>query len=40
MEKEINLEPIQVYQVLDNYFIIDGHHRVSVAKNEFKARAR
>ena len=38
MEKGINLEPIQVYQVLDNYFIIDGHHRVSVAKNEFKAK--
>jgi len=38
MEKEINLEPIRVYQVLDNYFIIDGHHRVSVAKNEFKAK--
>lgn len=38
MEKGIILEPIQVYQVLDNYFIIDGHHRVSVAKNEFKAK--
>ena len=38
MEKGITLEPIQVYQVLDNYFIIDGHHRVSVAKNEFKAK--
>ena len=38
MEKGINLEPIQVYQMLDNYFIIDGHHRVAVAKNEFKAK--
>ena len=38
MEKGVNLEPIQVYQMLDNYFIIDGHHRVAVAKNEFKAK--
>ena len=38
MKKEINLAPIQVYQMLDNYFIIDGHHRVAVAKNEFKAK--
>jgi hypothetical protein len=27
-----------VYQVLDNYFIIDGHHRVMVAKNVFNAK--
>ena len=38
MEQGVNLAPIQVYQILDNYFIIDGHHRVSVAKNEFKAK--
>ncbi len=38
MEKGVNLAPIQVYQILDSYFIIDGHHRVSVAKNEFKAK--
>lgn len=38
MEKGINLAPIQVYQILDSYFIIDGHHRVAVAKNEFKAK--
>ena len=38
MEKGVNLAPIQVYQMLDNYFIIDGHHRVAVAKNEFKAK--
>ncbi|MCK4948085.1 MAG: hypothetical protein KAS46_06900 [Candidatus Aureabacteria bacterium] len=30
------LAPIKVYQVLDNYFVIDGHHRVTVAKNVFK----
>ena len=32
------LPPIQVYQILDNYFIIDGHHRVAVAKNELNAK--
>ncbi|MDR2427292.1 MAG: ParB/RepB/Spo0J family partition protein [Endomicrobium sp.] len=30
--------PIKVYQVLDNYFIIDGHHRVTAAKNVFNAK--
>jgi len=34
----INFPPIKVYQVLDNYFIIDGHHRVMVAKNVFNAK--
>ncbi|MEA5001303.1 MAG: DUF4032 domain-containing protein [Endomicrobiaceae bacterium] len=38
MEQGVNLPPIQVYQILDSYFIIDGHHRVAVAKNEFKAK--
>ncbi len=38
MKKGVILEPINVYQILDSYFIIDGHHRVSVAKNEFKAK--
>lgn len=32
----IELPPIQVYQVGDKYFVIDGHHRVSVAKFEEK----
>jgi len=32
------LPPIQVYQILDNYFIIDGHHRVAIAKNELNAK--
>ena len=27
------LPPIKVYQILDNYFVIDGHHRVTIAKN-------
>ncbi|MCX5778939.1 MAG: DUF4032 domain-containing protein [Elusimicrobia bacterium] len=31
------LPPIKVYKVLDNYFVIDGHHRVTVAKNEMGA---
>ena len=30
--------PIKVYQVLDNYFIIDGNHRVMAAKNVFNAK--
>jgi hypothetical protein len=38
MERGINLPPIKVYKVLDNYFIIDGHHRVDVAKNELHAK--
>jgi hypothetical protein len=29
----IGLEPIEVYQVGDIYFVIDGNHRVSVARN-------
>jgi len=32
----VELPPIQVYQVRDRYFVIDGHHRVSVAKFEQK----
>ncbi|MGA2091483.1 MAG: DUF4032 domain-containing protein [Endomicrobiales bacterium] len=32
------LPPIKVYKVLDNYFVIDGHHRVTVAKNEMGAK--
>ena len=27
------LPPIQVYQIGDAYFVIDGHHRISVARN-------
>ncbi|MFH1369379.1 MAG: DUF4032 domain-containing protein [Elusimicrobiota bacterium] len=33
----IILPPIKVYQILDNYFVIDGHHRVTIAKNELNA---
>ena len=33
----VNLPPIQVYQILDSYFIIDGHHRAAVAKRLFNA---
>ncbi|MCL2485235.1 MAG: DUF4032 domain-containing protein [Endomicrobia bacterium] len=33
----VNLPPIQVYQILDSYFIIDGHHRTAVAKKLFNA---
>lgn len=34
----VNFPPIQVYQVLDNYFVIDGHHRLMAAKNLFNAK--
>ncbi|MBN1823820.1 MAG: hypothetical protein JW803_05825 [Endomicrobiales bacterium] len=34
-----NLPPIKVYQIFDSYFVIDGHHRVTVAKNEMSAAA-
>lgn len=33
----IILPPIKVYQILDNFFVIDGHHRVTIAKNELNA---
>lgn len=32
------LPPIRVYQVSDKYFVIDGHHRVAVAKNVLEAK--
>ena len=32
------LPPIKVYQILDRYFVIDGHHRVTVAKKELNAK--
>ena len=31
-EKMIGLPPIEVYQIGDAYFILDGHHRASVAR--------
>jgi hypothetical protein len=34
-----NLPPIKVYQIFDSYFVIDGHHRVTVAKKEQQATA-
>lgn len=37
VKNEKELPPIKVYQALDNYFVIDGHHRVTVAKNVLKA---
>lgn len=30
--RDVNLPPIQLYQVGDVYFVRDGHHRVSVAR--------
>lgn len=34
MEEEVGLPPIEVYKVGDAYFVIDGNHRVSVARQE------
>ncbi|MBI4678676.1 MAG: hypothetical protein HY748_13945 [Elusimicrobia bacterium] len=31
------LPPIKVYQLMDNFFVVDGHNRVTVAKAELKA---
>lgn len=36
VETGLELPPVQVYQVNDKFFVIDGHHRVSVAKFEQK----
>ena len=33
------LPPIKVYQIFDSYFVIDGHHRVTVAKKRLNAAA-
>jgi nucleotide-binding universal stress UspA family protein len=37
IENSIGLPPIEVYQVGDAYFILDGHHRASIAR-EFGAK--
>ncbi|MDR2191954.1 MAG: DUF4032 domain-containing protein [Endomicrobium sp.] len=34
----VNFPPIKVYQVLDNYFVIDGHHRLMAARKVFNAK--
>lgn len=31
---EINLPPVKLYKVGDAYFVLDGHHRVSVARDQ------
>lgn len=33
MESQSGLPPIEVYQIGDSYFVRDGHHRVSVARD-------
>jgi len=32
--EEINLPPVVLYKVGDVYFVVDGHHRVSVAREQ------
>ena len=34
---EVNLPPVMLYQVGDVYFVVDGNHRVSVAKEQGQA---
>ena len=36
VQEGVELPPVQVYQVQDKFFVIDGHHRISVAKFEQK----
>jgi hypothetical protein len=31
---EVNLPPVRLYKVSDAYFVLDGHHRVSVAREQ------
>ena len=31
---EVDLPPVRLYQVGDAYFVVDGHHRVSVAREQ------
>ncbi len=31
---EVNLPPVRLYKVGDAYFVLDGHHRVSVAREQ------
>ncbi|HUF37890.1 MAG TPA: hypothetical protein VMN57_05155, partial [Anaerolineales bacterium] len=40
MESGVELPPIQVYQVGEVYFVIDGNHRVSIAKRRGDAEIR
>jgi hypothetical protein len=35
--RDVNLPPVQLYQVGDVYFVRDGHHRVSVARQTGQA---
>lgn len=30
--KGVNLPPVILYKINDTYFVVDGHHRISVAK--------
>ena len=32
--EEINLPPVQLYKIGDTYFVRDGHHRISVAREK------
>lgn len=33
MQEGRSLPPVSLYQIKDNFYIVDGHHRVTVAKN-------
>jgi hypothetical protein len=32
--KDIPLPPVELYKVGEIYFVVDGHHRISVARNQ------
>src|SRR3972149_4929187 len=32
--KDVDLPPVKLYKVGDAYFVLDGHHRVSVAREQ------
>jgi hypothetical protein len=32
--KDIALPPVELYKVGEIYFVVDGHHRISVARNQ------
>jgi len=32
--KDVSLPAVELYQIGDVYFVVDGHHRVSVARNQ------
>lgn len=40
MQRGKSIPPISLYQIKDNYYIVDGHHRVTVARNLHQSTIR